>query len=441
MKLLFKFSLGLIVLLVITVIGVAVFINPNDYKPTIIELVKKNANVNLALPGNLSWSFYPSLGISVEQAELKDSQNTTDNLVIFTNATVALEIRDLLANKFKISQIKLRSKLKIPNHANLFLETNLSVALDGQSVNITNLNLGIDDEGCYNAMQANWLLKDLSAHISLQDNKLFILPITATIYNSKHVADFTLDTSSTTKVIAFNDRAENFEISDILSGFGYPNKLKGNSKLEIQLNTTGDTNLVMQQNISGNVILDINNGLIYGVDLPKMLGDAETSISSLFTMLKNDNKLEIATFVAKEVTNLQQNIETGNSASTAFNRIYTDATINGSLVHNTSVVITHDLYEISGMGTINLETRAINYDLSATLRKKINLESDQGAIDFMLKTPLLLTISGTLDKPIIRPDMSKYVLSALQSFRQAADSNININAIKSVVDRYFNKNK
>ena len=440
MKLLFKFSLGLIVLLVITVIGVAVFINPNDYKPTIIELVKKNANVNLALPGNLSWSFYPSLGISVEQAELKDSQNTTDNLVIFTNATVALEIRDLLANKFKISQIKLRSKLKIPNHANLFLETNLSVALDGQSVNITNLNLGIDDEGCYNAMQANWLLKDLSAHISLQDNKLFILPITATIYNSKHVADFTLDTSSTTKVIAFNDRAENFEISDILSGFGYPNKLKGNSKLEIQLNTTGDTNLVMQQNISGNVILDINNGLIYGVDLPKMLGDAETSISSLFTKLKNDNKLEIGALVDKVISNLQ-NIQTGNSASTPFNRIYIDATINGSLVHNTSAVITHDLYEISGMGTINLETRAVNYDLRVTLRKKINIESDQDAVDFMLKTQLPLTIRGTFDKPIIRLDMSKYVLSALQRFRREADSKITINAIKSVVDRYFKKNK
>ena len=440
MKLLFKFSLGLIVLLVITVIGVAVFINPNDYKPTIIELVKKNANVNLALPGNLSWSFYPSLGISVEQAELKDSQNTTDNLVIFTNATVALEIRDLLANKFKISQIKLRSKLQIPNHANLFLETNLSVALDGQSVNITNLNLGIDDEGCYNAMQANWLLKDLSAHISLQDNKLFILPITATIYNSKHVADFTLDTSSTTKVIAFNDRAENFEINDILSGFGYPNKLKGNSKLEIQLNTSGDTNLAMQQNISANVIMDINNGLIYGVDLPKMLGDAETSISSLFTKLKNDNKLEIGALVDKVISNLQ-NIQTGNSASTPFNRIYIDATINGSLVHNTSAVITHDLYEISGMGTINLETRAVNYDLRVTLRKKINIESDQDAVDFMLKTQLPLTIRGTFDKPIIRLDMSKYVLSALQRFRREADSKITINAIKSVVDRYFKKNK
>ena len=440
MKLLFKFSLGLIVLLVITVIGVAVFINPNDYKPTIIELVKKNANVNLALPGNLSWSFYPSLGISVEQAELKDSQNTTDNLVIFTNATVALEIRDLLANKFKISQIKLRSKLQIPNHANLFFDTNLSVALDGQSVNITNLNLGIDDEDCCNTMQENWLLKDLSAHVSLQGNKLFILPITTTIYNSKHVADFTLDKSATTRRIAFNDRAENFEINDILSGFGYPNKLKGNSKLEIQLNTSGDTNLAMQQNISANVIMDINNGLIYGVDLPKMLGDAETSISSLFTKLKNDNKLEIGALVDKVISNLQ-NIQTGNSASTPFNRIYIDATINGSLVHNTSAVITHDLYEISGMGTINLETRAVNYDLRVTLRKKINIESDQDAVDFMLKTQLPLTIRGTFDKPIIRLDMSKYVLSALQRFRREADSKITINAIKSVVDRYFKKNK
>jgi hypothetical protein len=194
------------------------------------------------------------------------------------------------------------------------------------------------------------------------------------------------------------------------------------------LTASGNTPKDMQQYLNGSVVLDISNGLIHGIDLPGILSYTEHTLSNLFNTFKTKNKLEIAALITQQVADFKPS---SSNAVTPFNRIYADSTISGNNIHNTSIIINHDLYEINGSGTIDLDTKAIHYDLNATLRHRINRDTDQDALSFMLKTSLPITITGTIDNPIIRPDLSKYSRAAIQTL----DAQIIQNVTKDVINK------
>ncbi|MCM2131426.1 AsmA family protein [Larsenimonas rhizosphaerae] len=75
MKALFRILLAavgaLALLLVCGVVYVTTFLDPNDLKPRLAEAVKAQTGLELSLDGPLSWSFYPHLGVSIEDASAR----------------------------------------------------------------------------------------------------------------------------------------------------------------------------------------------------------------------------------------------------------------------------------------------------------------------------------------------------------------------------------
>ncbi|MGI9293273.1 MAG: AsmA family protein, partial [Pseudomonadales bacterium] len=63
----------LVIVLLPVVIGVvvSVFIDPNDFKPQIIALVEKNTRGALKIDGTLGWSFFPSIGVDLNQVQFR----------------------------------------------------------------------------------------------------------------------------------------------------------------------------------------------------------------------------------------------------------------------------------------------------------------------------------------------------------------------------------
>ena len=74
MKLFFKISLALILILVIAVIGFAVVFDPNDYKDDITKLVKEKTGRNLSIPGDISLSLFPWIGIDLGKIEISNAK-------------------------------------------------------------------------------------------------------------------------------------------------------------------------------------------------------------------------------------------------------------------------------------------------------------------------------------------------------------------------------
>lgn len=60
------FIIGVILLILALFASLVLFFNPNNYKSQIESLVKEQANIELNIDGDINWTFYPWLGISIQ---------------------------------------------------------------------------------------------------------------------------------------------------------------------------------------------------------------------------------------------------------------------------------------------------------------------------------------------------------------------------------------
>ena len=99
--------LGLVV--VGAVVYVTTFFDPNDLKPRLIEAVQQQSGLELALEGPLNWSFYPRLGVSVEDARawLPQHPHDASSFAAIERAEVSLAFAPLLSGEIAIDGLTL----------------------------------------------------------------------------------------------------------------------------------------------------------------------------------------------------------------------------------------------------------------------------------------------------------------------------------------------
>ncbi|MDT8880585.1 AsmA family protein [Halomonas saccharevitans] len=99
--------LGLV--MVGAVVYVTTFFDPNDLKPRLIEVVREHSGLELTLDGPLSWSFYPRLGVGVQQAEarLPDQGDDSAPFAALSHAEVSLAFAPLLRGEIAIDGLTL----------------------------------------------------------------------------------------------------------------------------------------------------------------------------------------------------------------------------------------------------------------------------------------------------------------------------------------------
>ncbi|CAM4429441.1 AsmA family protein [Vibrio agarivorans] len=115
-------ALGVIVVVLIgAVVALVTLVNPNQFKPLIVEQVKKNTGYELVIDGDLSWEFFPSVGLSIGRTELRNPQGfSQQNLFSVDRVGVDVSVMPLLEQKLEIG----------------------NVVLDGATVSIERLNDG-----------------------------------------------------------------------------------------------------------------------------------------------------------------------------------------------------------------------------------------------------------------------------------------------------------
>lgn len=111
MKALFRALLAIVGVLALVVVAgviyVTTFLDPNDLKPRLVKAVKDQAGLELALNGPLDWSFYPRLGVSVEDAEawLPEQERDHSPFASFTRAEVGVSFTPLLSGEVEVEGV------------------------------------------------------------------------------------------------------------------------------------------------------------------------------------------------------------------------------------------------------------------------------------------------------------------------------------------------
>ncbi|MDN6180096.1 MAG: AsmA family protein [Halomonas subglaciescola] len=111
---------------VAAVVYVTTFLDPEDFKPRLIEVVEEHTGLNIELDGPLSWSFYPRIGVSVEKARawLAEQDVEAPAFAAVDRAEVSVAFAPLLRGE---------------------------IAVDGLTLDSMRLNLRRDEQG-----QGNW---------------------------------------------------------------------------------------------------------------------------------------------------------------------------------------------------------------------------------------------------------------------------------------------
>lgn len=111
---------GIVVLLaILAAILLVTFVSPNRFKPLITEQVKKTTGRQLTIDGDLSWSFFPVIGVKVGHATLYNLPQFSQKVFAeIDHATVAVKLLPLLSSQIESSGVVLKGmKLNLIKNA------------------------------------------------------------------------------------------------------------------------------------------------------------------------------------------------------------------------------------------------------------------------------------------------------------------------------------
>jgi AsmA protein len=99
---------ALVLLLVLGIIVVASVVDPNDYKPDIIDQVKKHTGRDLLIEGDLSWQLWPPIGISVGKTQLNNTPAFGGTAMLrLDQVVVDVQILPLLSNTVIVDEVSI----------------------------------------------------------------------------------------------------------------------------------------------------------------------------------------------------------------------------------------------------------------------------------------------------------------------------------------------
>lgn len=123
-----KWLLGIVVTLIILVaLYLSVFFDPNDFKPEIVDAVKKQTGRELVIGDDLSWTFFPAIGINLGGVSLSNPEGFTPKAMLEVNkAVVEVALMPLFSQQIEMTQLSIDGA-KI----NLVTRKNGHTSLDG----------------------------------------------------------------------------------------------------------------------------------------------------------------------------------------------------------------------------------------------------------------------------------------------------------------------
>ncbi|MFZ8767090.1 AsmA family protein [Vibrio harveyi] len=115
-KLLLIIAIPIVAILAV-ILGLVIFVNPNQFKPLIVEQAQKQTGLELVIEGDISWQFFPSIGFELGRTELRNPQGFSQaNLFKVETVGVDVSVTPLLSKQLEIGNVTL-------DGAEFYLET------------------------------------------------------------------------------------------------------------------------------------------------------------------------------------------------------------------------------------------------------------------------------------------------------------------------------
>ena len=117
MKKLFLFIAIPLVIIIGALLALVLLVNPNQFKPLIVDQAQKQTGLELVIEGDISWQFFPSIGFELGKTELRNPQGFSQpNMFKVETVGVDVSVMPLFSQQLEIGNITL-------DGAEFYLET------------------------------------------------------------------------------------------------------------------------------------------------------------------------------------------------------------------------------------------------------------------------------------------------------------------------------
>ncbi|ROV61955.1 AsmA family protein [Vibrio ponticus] len=106
-----------IVAIIAAILALVLLVNPNQFKPLIVEQAKQQTGLDLVIEGDIDWQFFPSVGFTLGKTELKNPQGFSQpNLFKVEQVGIDVSVMPLFSQQLEIGNVTL-------DGAEFYLET------------------------------------------------------------------------------------------------------------------------------------------------------------------------------------------------------------------------------------------------------------------------------------------------------------------------------
>jgi uncharacterized protein involved in outer membrane biogenesis len=371
MRKLIKIIFGLVILSVVLIAAggalLGMFFDPNDYKAEIAKATQEQTGVELKIGGDISWSVFPWIGLTVNQIHANyPGQDTLANL---NKAQISVKLPALLSGNVEMS----------------------SVVIDGLSLNITKDKQGKFSWDKSDSQQTSTSESTASTTISTNVPLFNIESVQVKNANIRYLDEQTAQEYQLSNVNIESGRITNRELFPLSIGLNLVQLNNGTKTLEGAAFLKGNISLDTDQQkykfqaVEGNV--NVQNGQNYDVtintsatvDLKNNTAEIDTWSAALSTLKINgklsisdlnamqyNGTLTVAPFALNPLLKSFGQAEVSTQDSNALQSISVISTFSGnsSAIKTSSLSVKLDQTTFDGSAGVNFDSGRISLALN-----------------------------------------------------------------------------
>ncbi len=222
---------------------------------------------------------------------------------------------------------------------------------------------------------AKTVFSNVEALLGIAQGQIQISPLKAGVFQGTTQGMVKIDLRSAIPVFSIADSLSNIQLNQLTKS----NRLTGTANVTVHVTMQGKGKAELLKTLNGNTQFEIKNGVLMGVNIPDQ-------INRILAMVKRQP--------APAATG-------GNQ--TEFGQFTGSGLFTNGVFNNNDLLIQSSQFKITGRGTANLITEALDYHLQAVgLHSVSNAEGGTSLEE--QRTPIPLLVTGTFSKPIVTPD-------------------------------------
>jgi AsmA protein len=234
---------------------------------------------------------------------------------------------------------------------------------------------------------SNLTLTQVHVVLTAKDGVTHISPATAKLYGGGYSGDITLDDRGTVAALKLDQTMTSIDIAALLKDFAKSQRISGHGTVTTSLTAHGLAGDALMKSLNGHIAANVDNGAVEGVDL----------------WFEINRAMALAQ---------KQSLPAGSSSGrTKFDTFKASADIVNGVATTKDLNIASQNLRVSGQGTTNLVSDAIDYQVKATILKEAPTAA--GAAGKTL-ADIPLNITGTTTSPNVRPDLEALAKARVQ---------------------------